>query len=44
MGHDVIYGHTDSVFVKIPDPNIGYQTVNALNVVLAPIVTEFEKW
>ena len=43
-GHEVIYGHTDSVFVKIESPEIGLASLAEINKKMYPIITEFEKW
>jgi len=43
-GYNVIYGHTDSVFVEIPSPEEGEKLNARLNEQMAPIVVEFERW
>lgn len=43
-GHEVVYGHTDSVFVRIDTPADGVKLCEELNIVMAPIVIEFERW
>jgi len=40
----VVYGHTDSVFVRVPSVSDGKELLEELNELLYPIVTEFEKW
>ena len=44
FGFKVIYGHTDSVFVLIPSPQEGMDVLREINISMAPIETEFEKW
>jgi DNA polymerase I len=44
MGLTVIYGHTDSVFCEIPDPQKGLNALRTINQRMSPIETEFEKW
>ena len=41
---EVVYGHTDSVFVRIPDPKSGVEALKEINEAMSPIITEFEKW
>lgn len=43
-GCEVIYGHTDSVFVRVPDPEQGLSMITEINGLMKPIITEFEKW
>ncbi len=43
-GCEVVYGHTDSVFVKVPTPEQGVDMLRAINAEMHPIETEFEKW
>jgi DNA polymerase elongation subunit (family B) len=43
-GLTVRYGHTDSVFCEIPDPDVGLEAVSRINEKMFPIITEFEKW
>jgi len=43
-GCDVIYGHTDSVFVCVESPEAGMEMMNWINEEMAPIETEFEKY
>ena len=43
-GYPVVYGHTDSVFVKIPTPEEGMVMLSEINNEMYPVVTEFEKW
>jgi len=42
-GCDVIYGHTDSVFVCVESPEAGVEMVEWINKEMAPIETEYEK-
>jgi len=44
VGWETIYGHTDSVFVKIPTPLEGEETLVLINEEMAPIEVQFEKW
>jgi len=44
VGFEVIYGHTDSVFCKIPNPNDGEMYLEQINKRMSPIITQFEKW
>ena len=44
VGWETIYGHTDSVFVKIPTPLEGEETLVIINEEMAPIEVQFEKW
>ena len=44
MGLKVIYGHTDSVFCEIPNPEKGLDALKTINERMSPIETEFEKW
>ena len=41
---EVIYGHTDSVFVKMPDPEEGLALNRHVNKLMSPIECEFEKF
>jgi len=43
-GNEVVYGHTDSVFVRINNPDEGLKLCEELNVTMHPIVIEFERW
>jgi len=43
-GHEVLYSHTDSAFVVVPNPEIGLLLTAELNEAMSPIVCEFEKW
>jgi len=44
VGFKVIYGHTDSVFCRIPSPEMGEQMLESINNRMSPIITQFEKW
>lgn len=44
LGMNVIYGHTDSIFVECPSPEVGVDCMGIINKNMAPIETEFEKW
>ena len=44
LGNKVIYGHTDSVFVEIANPKEGEALCLIVNLEMAPIQVEFEKW
>ncbi|MAR83303.1 MAG: hypothetical protein CMF55_00710 [Legionellales bacterium] len=44
VGFDVIYGHTDSVFCTIPNPEKGLELLPSINERMSPIEVEFEKW
>jgi DNA polymerase-2 len=44
VGFNVIYGHTDSVFCEIPNPELGEQMLEQINNRMSPIITQFEKW
>tara|TARA_R110000751_G_scaffold34966_1_gene86373 strand:- start:251 stop:2539 length:2289 start_codon:yes stop_codon:yes gene_type:complete len=43
-GHEVIYGHTDSIFCSVDSPEKGIVLNAELNKSMAPIVVEFEKF
>jgi DNA polymerase elongation subunit (family B) len=43
-GHEVVYGHTDSVFVRIDNPEQGVKLCEEINEIMNPIVVEFERW
>lgn len=43
-GMEVIYGHTDSVFVLCETPELGQKHIASINETMSPIETEFEKW
>ena len=43
-GYPVIYAHTDSAFVSVPTVEEARELTEKLNVALAPIETEFEKY
>jgi len=43
-GMEVIYGHTDSVFVLCETPELGQKHIASINKTMSPIETEFEKW
>ena len=43
-GHEVLYSHTDSAFVVVPNPETGLLLTAELNEAMSPIVCEFEKW
>ena len=44
MGHEVVYGHTDSVMCRVQSPQDGMVSVEKMNEVMAPIIVQFEKW
>ena len=44
MGHEVVYGHTDSVMCRVDNPIIGEQSVAEINTRMFPIIVQFEKW
>jgi len=44
LGHEVLYGHTDSVFVRMETPEDGERSLRIINEEMFPIITEFEKW
>ena len=44
QGCEVIYGHTDSVFVTVESPEQGVTMVDWINEQMYPIETEFEKY
>ena len=44
MGHDVVYGHTDSVMCRVESPEVGMASVEKMNEVMHPIIVQFEKW
>jgi len=43
-GYEVLYGHTDSVFVRVPEAEEGIALNARLNEQMAPIVVEYERW
>jgi DNA polymerase I len=44
MGHEVVYGHTDSVMCRVQSPQDGLASVAKMNEVMSPIIVQFEKW
>ena len=44
MGHEVVYGHTDSVMCRVQSPQDGLASVAKMNEAMAPIIVQFEKW
>lgn len=44
MGHEVVYGHTDSVMCRVQSPQDGLASVATINEVMSPIIVQFEKW
>ena len=44
VGFKVYYGHTDSIFCNIPNPEEGMKALEIFNEEMSPIETEFEKW
>jgi len=44
MGHEVVYGHTDSVMCRVASPEFGIASVEKMNEAMAPIIVQFEKW
>ena len=43
-GSKVLYGHTDSIFCVIDNPQAGVDLIASINKEMSPIETEFEKW
>jgi len=43
-GSKVLYGHTDSIFCVIDNPQAGVDLIATINKEMSPIETEFEKW
>ena len=43
-GHDVIYGHTDSIFCLVESAEQGVELNKELNKAMSPIIVEFEKF
>ncbi len=44
MGHEVVYGHTDSVMCRVDSPVVGEDSVKEINAQMFPIIVQFEKW
>lgn len=44
MGHEVVYGHTDSVMCRVDSPIVGEDSVKEINAQMFPIIVQFEKW
>ena len=44
LGFPVCYGHTDSIFCEVSNPEKGVEALKTINEKMFPIVTEFEKW
>lgn len=44
MGHEVVYGHTDSVMCRVDSPVVGEDSVKEINEKMFPIIVQFEKW
>ena len=44
LGFPVVYGHTDSIMCRVPNPEKGVEALSIINEKMKPIITEFEKW